>query len=153
VGVIGQHGGSGQWILTIRGNKFIWDTWATGLDMQGYTNIIDNKWHHLVIVISDINNVTTFYLDSNIERTDLGSVSTPTASGNFFIGSCNMVADPTWCANLSLSNFSGYMDEIKVYNSALPFSQIKQNYIAGLESLLAKGLISEDEFKQRVAVF
>ena len=150
VGVIGQDGGSGQWLLTIRSNKFIWDTWATGLDMQGYANIIDNRWHHLVIIISDINNITTFYLDSNMERTDLGSVSTPIASGNFFIGSCDMVADPTWCANLSLSSFSGHMDEIKVYNAALSSSQIKQNYIAGLDSLLLKGSISKEDYNQRI---
>jgi len=150
VGVIGQSGGSGQWLLTIRSNNLAWDTWATGPDMQGYTSIIDNRWHHLVIVVSDINNRTTFYLDSSIERTDSGSVSTPAASGNFFIGSCDMVAGTTWCANLSLSNFNGYMDEIKVYNAALSSSQIKQNYIAGLDSLLSKNLISKEEYNQRI---
>ena len=150
VGVIGQSGGSGQWLLTIRSNKLIWDTWATGPDMQGYTSIIDNRWHHLVIVVSDINNRTTFYLDSNLERADSTSVSTPTASGNFFIGSCDMVAGTTWCANLALSSFNGCMDEVKVYNAALSSSQIKQNYIAGLNSMLANGNISKEDYNERI---
>ncbi len=151
VGVIGQSGGSGQWLLTIRSNKFMWDTWATGPDMQGYTSIIDNRWHHLVIVVSDINDRTTFYLDSNLERADSTSVSTPAASGNFFIGSCDMVAGTTWCANLALSSFNGCMDEVKVYNAALSSAQIKQNYIAGLNSMLSNGTISKEEYNERIS--
>jgi prepilin-type N-terminal cleavage/methylation domain-containing protein len=150
MGVIGQTGGSGQWLLTVRDNKFVWDTWATGPDMAGYTKINDDKWHYLVIVISDINDKTIFYLDGNLEKLDSGSVITPAASGNFFIGSCDMVAGSSWCSNHSLAGLNGYLDDIQIYNAALSSSQIKQNYIVGLNSMLINGNISKEGYNQRL---
>ncbi len=47
--------------------------------------------------------------------------------------------------------WKGSIDEIRIYNAALSSSQIKQNYIAGLESLLSKGTISSSEFKENIA--
>ena len=47
--------------------------------------------------------------------------------------------------------FTGIMDDIRIYDAALPTSQIKQNYIAGLDSLLSKSLISKDEYGQRLS--
>ena len=150
VGIVGQNGGSGQWLLTIMGNKLAWDTWATGPDMRGVTNIVDNKWHHLVIVISAVDDKTIFYLDSKIEKSDSGLVITPVATGNLFIASCDLVAGD-WCSSRSLlSNFKGLVDDVRIYNSALFSAQIKQNYIAGLDSMLSKGSLSKDEYNERI---
>ncbi|HOI60224.1 MAG TPA: LamG domain-containing protein [Candidatus Pacearchaeota archaeon] len=46
--------------------------------------------------------------------------------------------------------FNGYIDDIKIYNSALSSFLIKQNYIAGLNSLFSKGNISKEEYNQRI---
>ncbi|MFA6377422.1 MAG: LamG-like jellyroll fold domain-containing protein [Acholeplasmataceae bacterium] len=55
--------------------------------------------------------------------------------------------------NVTLSTpFDGYISSIKIYNAALTSSQIKQYYIAGLDSLLSKGSISKAAYNQRINV-
>jgi prepilin-type N-terminal cleavage/methylation domain-containing protein len=44
----------------------------------------------------------------------------------------------------------GLMDEVRVYDAAISESQIKQNYIAGLNHLLASGNISEKEYNENI---
>ena len=51
----------------------------------------------------------------------------------------------------SLYYFNGRIDEFAIYDGALSFSQIKENYIAGLENLLAKNSITKDEYNKRLA--
>ena len=46
--------------------------------------------------------------------------------------------------------FNGYVDEVKVYNEALSTSEIKQNYIARLNSMLSNGNISKQEYNERI---
>ena len=47
-------------------------------------------------------------------------------------------------------NFAGLIDDVRVYNAALSTSQIKQNYIAGLDSMLSNGTISKEEYNERI---
>ncbi|MFA6251896.1 MAG: LamG-like jellyroll fold domain-containing protein [Candidatus Paceibacterota bacterium] len=47
--------------------------------------------------------------------------------------------------------FNGRIDEFAVYDGALSFSQIKENYLAGLGKLLAKNQITKDEYDKRLA--
>ncbi len=44
----------------------------------------------------------------------------------------------------------GRLDELIIYNKNLSLSEIRQNYIAGLDSLLAKGGISREEYNERI---
>jgi len=46
--------------------------------------------------------------------------------------------------------FYGLIDEVKIYDAALTSSQIKQNYIAGLDSLLSNGNISKEDYNRRI---
>ena len=50
----------------------------------------------------------------------------------------------------SMGFFNGLVDDVRLYDTALPSSQIKQNYIAGLNSMLANGNISQEEYNQRI---
>ncbi|MGI6341018.1 MAG: LamG-like jellyroll fold domain-containing protein [Minisyncoccales bacterium] len=55
--------------------------------------------------------------------------------------------------NGSASHYlDGSLDDIRIYNAALSSSQIKQNYIAGLNSMLANGNISKKEYNKRINV-
>ena len=47
--------------------------------------------------------------------------------------------------------FNGIMDDVRIYDAALPVSQIKQNYIAGLNSLLSKESISKEDYNRRIS--
>jgi len=46
--------------------------------------------------------------------------------------------------------FPGKIDDIRIYDTALSSAQIKQTYIAGLDSLLSKGSISKEDYNQRI---
>jgi len=47
-------------------------------------------------------------------------------------------------------HFKGKLDDVRIYNAALSYSQIKQNYITGLNSLFAGGNISKKEYNERI---
>ncbi|MFA5431285.1 MAG: LamG-like jellyroll fold domain-containing protein [Candidatus Paceibacterota bacterium] len=46
--------------------------------------------------------------------------------------------------------FKGLMDEVRIYNASIPISQIKEQYYAGLNSLLSNGSISQLEYLERI---
>ncbi|MGI6341166.1 MAG: LamG-like jellyroll fold domain-containing protein [Minisyncoccales bacterium] len=46
--------------------------------------------------------------------------------------------------------FPGKIDDVRIYNAALSSSQIRQNYIAGLNSMLANGNISKKDYNERI---
>ncbi|MFA7157484.1 MAG: LamG-like jellyroll fold domain-containing protein [Bacilli bacterium] len=46
--------------------------------------------------------------------------------------------------------FNGLIDDVRIYDAALSSSQIKQNYIAGLNSMLANGNISKAEYDEKI---
>jgi len=46
--------------------------------------------------------------------------------------------------------FKGMMDDIRVFNAAVPASQIKEQYYAGLNNLLISGNISIEEYLNRI---
>jgi hypothetical protein len=48
-------------------------------------------------------------------------------------------------------NFNGLIDEVQIYNTAISESQVKQNYLLGLNNLYAKGLIGEIEYNERLS--
>jgi hypothetical protein len=53
-----------------------------------------------------------------------------------------------WNANNYL--FGGLIDDVRIYNAALSSAQIKQNYIAGLNSMFANGNMSKQEYNERI---
>jgi len=48
--------------------------------------------------------------------------------------------------------YDGLIDDVRIYDAALSSSQIKQNYIAGLDSLLSNGNISRKEYNERIKI-
>jgi prepilin-type N-terminal cleavage/methylation domain-containing protein len=46
--------------------------------------------------------------------------------------------------------YLGKIDEVRFYDSILPFSQIRKNYYLGLNSLLLNGVITKEEYLSRI---
>jgi len=46
--------------------------------------------------------------------------------------------------------YDGYLDDLRIYDEKLSLSQMKQKYIAGLNSMLANGNISKEEYNERI---
>lgn len=53
-------------------------------------------------------------------------------------------------AGYSGRRMRGRLDEMIIYNKNLSLSEIRQNYIAGLDSLLAQGGISKEDYNERI---
>jgi len=105
-------------------------------------NISENKWYY--VTGTNQNGSIKLYIDG-IEKFDGGNPYVHNRAG-FFIGK-NSYDESTNGPNL----YMGLINNIKIYNAALSSSQIKQNYIAGLDSLLSDGNISKEDYNQRIS--
>ena len=100
------------------------------------SKLSSNSWHHLVFVYDGM--YGKVYIDS-------------IASGNSLLGEINQDIYNFHIGAQGYSRFfNGYIDDARIYNAALSSSQIKQEYIAGLNSLLANNNISKEEYNQRL---
>jgi len=105
------------------------------------SNIIDDKWHHIVGVFDRNKTAPDVYIDGLLNN-GTSSTSECLTVGNI----------PSGTFSLATADFKGTLDEIKVYNEALTLSIIEYNYIAGLDSLLNNQNISKEEYNERIGV-
>ncbi|MFA7142152.1 MAG: LamG domain-containing protein [Candidatus Paceibacterota bacterium] len=111
---------------------------------QDYT-IKRDRFYHLAFA----GNGTTFnvYVDGrkiNEILKGYGRKANESITGTFYLGHSKTYEESGG------GYLKGIIDEVRLYNSALSSSEIKQNYIAGLDSLLANKAISKEEYHQRI---
>ncbi len=125
-----------------------------GGDFSGETLSV-GKWTLLTYVYNK-NGYGKAYKDSNLSRNGKmktsaavecpGGVLSKNTSSNFRF---------SWPAGTSTPNGSGaipgIMDEIKIYGAPLSEANIKKEYVVGLINLFSKGLISKDEYNERLS--
>ena len=115
-------------------------------DYTTINDIFDNSWRYVGFVWDK--GVLKLYVDGR----EMGVTKTKDLAFTSMFNSSVDVMMGCWLNNnQSINFFPGVMDNVRIYNAALSSSQIKQNYIAGLESLLSKGTISSSEFKENIA--
>jgi prepilin-type N-terminal cleavage/methylation domain-containing protein len=102
------------------------------------TPVIDS-WYNLVFVYDGAGNMKLYVNGESISGTTAVTLSQGTQS--FRIGK-----------SLYYNGFSGSIDDVRVYNAAIPTSQIREQYFTGLNSLLVNGSISIKEYAQRMEV-
>jgi len=109
---------------------------------------ISSGWHFLTGTYDG--RYTKLYVDAVMKTSDdAGSILPITYIHNnsLFIGAEAMDADiPT------TPYFSGLIDDIRIFNAAMPSSQIKEQYYVGLNSLLTNGEITNKEYLSRISV-
>jgi len=120
-------------------------TWQCTQWGVGSTNLDDNKWHYIIGMRDVRNNALKMFFDG-VEKFNTAGNTITNISGDLTSNTKN------WqIGSLSADwDYIGYIDEVKLYNAALSSSEIKQNYIAGLNSLLSSGTISKKEYDERV---
>jgi prepilin-type N-terminal cleavage/methylation domain-containing protein len=146
----GDTADSGYWIMRYVGTSqlFCYFTDGTGLRLSANLSpsefLKSNIWYNIVITF-DRDNVAQAYINGSKQigySMDISAQKGAVQNAQSFrIGA--------WAA--TNSRLSGKMDEIRVYNAIMPTSQIKQQYFAGLQQLLANGEITRKEYDQRIA--
>ena len=100
----------------------------------------NNTWYHLIGTWDGSN--TRLYINGTV-------VNNGSWSGSIISDKPLQIGGgEAWASNWRY--FKGIVDDVRLYDAALSSSQIKQNYIAGLDSLLSKNLISKEEYNQRI---
>jgi prepilin-type N-terminal cleavage/methylation domain-containing protein len=106
----------------------------------------DNKWHHLVFILPGKSqtaiNDSKAYVDG-IEMSVYSTVATGPQSSRT---ACDIGG------KTGSFYFTGSIDEVRAYSAALTSSQIKSQYYTGLDRLLTKGFIDEQEYRERLAL-
>ena len=98
-----------------------------------------NQWNYIVATIK-LNDTGKSYLNGNIVGNPIPALPYISVDNNLTIGRGTCV-------------MNGLIDDVRIYNAVLSTSQIKQNYIAGLNSMLANGNISKEEYNKRLSEF
>ena len=134
IGRFGQHAG----LLAGYGNYSFQLSKEDGSPYNVINVSNTNKWQHLVGTY-DNGHMKLYSNGIYVGESNLASLHIYDTT--LYIGGIN---------NISLYCFNGFLDEAKVYNATLTSFKIKQNYIAGLNSLLANNNISKEEYDQRL---
>jgi hypothetical protein len=113
------------------------------------TSVETGKWHHFMVTFG--NGIRKHYLNGQLVNSwqEAANELTVYDTIRMIIGA-NSNDTPT-TKNLPNRFFNGLIDEVRIYEEALTTSQIQQLYAQGLKQLLAKSLISRDEYNQRMA--
>jgi prepilin-type N-terminal cleavage/methylation domain-containing protein len=120
-------------------NSFIFSTYdGSGHNASYSITPALNTWHHVVGVSDGTNNLV--YVDG-VSGNSVGTGVLTNSSSVLEISSGS--GDYDW---------NGFIDEVKIYNVALTASQIQSQYLVGLNELLIKGLITEQEYLKRLAL-
>jgi len=101
-----------------------------------------NQWVHLTVTL-DLNlgsNQLKGYQDGVLRNQITWANDIMTRSSTRLIGYGS--AGNYW---------DGFVDEVRIYGTALTAAQIGSRYYAGLERLLVEGQINQDEYQQRLA--
>ncbi|MDD4531227.1 MAG: prepilin-type N-terminal cleavage/methylation domain-containing protein [Candidatus Pacebacteria bacterium] len=116
--------------------------WGTSLrTIAGSKKITNGSWHHTVITRNN-SGVVSLYVDASLDATPIsGAGGTLVNEENLYIGQ-----DYVGGARLN-----GTIDEVRIYGAAVPSSQIKEQYYAGLNNLLSSGNISNAEYQSRLS--
>ena len=117
--------------------------------ISSFNNSISlNKWQHVVLVVKPVDankSSLTFYIDG----VQSGNLDQSVNKGLSGIATNNPLA----IGNLSISTtrtFDGLIDEVLIFSTPLSLSQIQSQYYSGLNNLLAKGLMAEEEYQERL---
>jgi prepilin-type N-terminal cleavage/methylation domain-containing protein len=98
-------------------------------------------WHHLVF--TGDGSMLKYYKDGRLFNSVAQTVS------NSGMSSLSIGRWGSYSA--AESYFNGLVDEVRVYSQSLADSGIRNEYLAGLDRLLASGKITREEYRQRSA--
>ncbi len=96
-----------------------------------------NSWYYLVLTYSGDAYTAKFYINGTRKNVSIQSGSNVPAFSNRI--------------SQNTQAFNGLIDDVRIYNQAIPSSRIKEQYYAGLNNLLVRGGFDAVEYGQRLA--
>lgn len=118
------------------------DNTSTGQVIFDIPKNILNSWHLMTFSYDESNNFKAYFDGESFYSNVLGAGKTLEIPSDMRASIGKITTYWT----------KGKIDEFQIYKNVLTSSQIKQNYIAGLDSLLANDNISKEEYDQRINV-
>ncbi len=118
---------SGEFLMQFQSDTSF-DLVADGMtdSWTGLTSVADNNWHHLVVVMDTVNFDRTLYIDGVSQGTKNGLGSElDIDSGGLIVGQSQNVVG---LINEGFQSFSGEIDDIQVFRTALTSSEVSDIY-------------------------
>jgi len=137
--IIFVHKPSNSGLGFYNGNSFILASSGSS-DMQRISNLSNfnvGKWNHITITYND-SKIPTIFINGQ-EPEYIGTNFWKQTSNYFYVGKRD-----------TGNFFNGLIDDIRIYSATLSTTQIKQNYIAGLNSMLSRGNMTNEEYISRI---
>jgi hypothetical protein len=103
-------GQTNDFVLSILNNRVAFFDGSADVNTYGATDVTDGRWHHVAVVREAGQNVK-IYLDHSLEATGVAGTGMLNVNPNIFQG-----GNPN---NPDIS-FDGWMDELRIWNDALP---------------------------------
>jgi prepilin-type N-terminal cleavage/methylation domain-containing protein len=109
--------------------------------------LTENQWNHIVAVVKGGTTDMVYLYHDGVSAGSGTLVDSDTLSS----------IDPAYIgyrphAGSGAHYFNGLIDEVRIYATSLTSAQIKSQYYAGLDKLLAKSLMDEQEYFHRLAM-
>jgi prepilin-type N-terminal cleavage/methylation domain-containing protein len=136
-----------SWIIATNGGVLRVYLYSDGASNRAYSarSISDGNWH-LVGFTWNAGTVSLYIDGQPVSSTSVGA----TLTSSLFNSTYNLCFGCYSNSGATSALFTGQIDGARLYNDAIPTSQIKEQYYAGLNSLLASGSISEKEYLSRI---
>ncbi|MCK9446067.1 prepilin-type N-terminal cleavage/methylation domain-containing protein [bacterium] len=113
-----------------------------GSAMTSTNYFANNVWYNIVIVF-DRDSLVQAYINGT-KTSYSGNISAQ--QGNII----NYTSYKIGTYSIASYHLAGRIDEFRLYNAIMPASQIKEQYFAGLNSLLASNSITFEEYMDRI---
>jgi prepilin-type N-terminal cleavage/methylation domain-containing protein len=129
-----------EYVVGIDSSGFLrGDTSANGFSWQLSNDYIEtNKWIHIVLTW-DGSSIKLYKDGINVHQfSDSGTIAN--TANNLFIG-----------AYSASGTYKGLIDNVRFYNTVILTSQIKEQYYSGLNSMLAGGNMTKEEYDARLS--
>jgi len=121
--------------------RFYWNAGQIDFTVTN-KDLRDNNWH-FVGFMHDLNNdIVKLYIDGEVR-------ASKSAAGTILNLAWPVRVGGDFRATPGIP-FIGSIDDMRIYKGVLTSSQIKQQYVAGLDSLLSNGNISKEEYNERL---
>ena len=134
----GNQGNNNHFWLNYRTGHFMFEYGNGTTRTSAVYNITPtiNTWYHIVGTYTSGSGYLYVNGDKGAQNTGLtGNLGSNALA--LIIGRCSYATSYYW---------NGLIDDVRIYDTAIPTSQIKEQYYAGLNSLLSSNQITEKEY-------